>query len=252
MRILRPNSTAHRLRSDKIAIGALYFLLCAGGLWHVLGLFQSLMKILAAPLIITLAIMVFWQSARALAGQSDPGQTQSTRPGQAWFSTPMLRFYLWSAGVVVLSFFAEWLGVQTGWIFGDYRYENTLQPLLLGVPIAIGFAWLAMLLTTTAVAQRLKLVRNRPSVVPALVVASLMVVFDAVMEPAAVYLRYWTWAGATIPLQNYVAWFILSFLFFVWGQHWRIFTQKFPNFVFQAFFAQLIYFGLITLYYFYQ
>lgn len=236
------------MRSETMAIAVLYFLLCAGGLWHVLGLFQSLMKILAAPLIITLALLIFWQSARVLKKRQHAVQQHSLPQG--WFTAPVRRFYLWSFGVVVLSFFAEWLGVHTGQIFGHYRYETTLQPQVLGVPVAIGFAWLAMLLTTTAVVQRLNLLRNRPGILSALAVAALMVVFDAVMEPAAVYLKYWTWAGAAIPAQNFVAWFFLSFLFSAWGQRWLVFTEKLPKFVFQAFFAQLIYFGMITIHYF--
>lgn len=247
MRWFRQNWLAWGHGSKALSIGMLYFLLSAGGLWHVLGFFQSLMKILAAPLIITLALLVFWQCARILPGQRDPSTTVSQ--GRHWFSARARRFYFWGIGVVVITFFAEWLGVQTGWIFGSYRYENTLKPLVLGVPIAIGFAWLAMLLTTTAVVQRLNFIRQRPIMIQALAVASLMVVFDAVMEPAAVYLKYWTWTGDVIPMQNFLAWFLLSLGLSFGGYRWGIFAGKFPDFAFHAFFAQLIYFGIITIHY---
>lgn len=30
------------------------------------------------------------------------------------------------------------------------------------------------------------------------------------MEPVAVYLDYWIWAGPGIPVQNYLAWFFIA------------------------------------------
>jgi putative membrane protein len=33
------------------------------------------------------------------------------------------------------------------------------------------------------------------------------------MEPVAIYLNYWNWEGDVIPLQNYVAWFLIAFFF---------------------------------------
>ncbi len=43
--------------------------------------------------------------------------------------------------------------------------------------------------------------------------ASLAVLFDWLMEPVAVKLGFWTWHGdGTIPLYNYICWFIISIL----------------------------------------
>lgn len=36
--------------------------------------------------------------------------------------------------------------------------------------------------------------------------------FDFVMEPVAVSLSYWTWHAASIPWQNYLAWFAIAAL----------------------------------------
>jgi putative membrane protein len=38
----------------------------------------------------------------------------------------------------------------------------------------------------------------------------LTVAFDWIMEPVAIRLDYWTWAGGDIPLQNYLAWFLIA------------------------------------------
>jgi hypothetical protein len=34
--------------------------------------------------------------------------------------------------------------------------------------------------------------------------------FDWIMEPVAIRLDYWTWAGGDIPMQNYFAWFVIA------------------------------------------
>jgi putative membrane protein len=38
------------------------------------------------------------------------------------------------------------------------------------------------------------------------------VLFDFVMEPVAIALSYWTWQAASIPWQNYAAWFAIATL----------------------------------------
>ena len=42
--------------------------------------------------------------------------------------------------------------------------------------------------------------------------ALLILLFDWVMEPAAVKLGYWQWEQNTIPLYNYVCWILISAL----------------------------------------
>jgi putative membrane protein len=47
----------------------------------------------------------------------------------------------------------------------------------------------------------------------ALVGASIMTASDYIIEPVAIAYNFWTWETTTIPLQNYAAWFLFSFLF---------------------------------------
>ena len=74
-----------------------------------------------------------------------------------------------------------------------------------------------------------------------------MVCFDLFMEPAAGILDYWTWVGNRIPLQNYLAWFGLSFVFAGIGIKVGLFSQPLPHIAFHFYFAQLLYFGLVDL-----
>ena len=216
---------------NQISIVALYFLLFAGGLWHVLGVFQTLMRILAAPLLIALSIMVFIVTYRILKDNKI-----------------RLKLLMWAILVLVASFAIELFGVKSGIIFGHYVYGETLKPILMGVPIAIGFAWLCMLLTSTAVVQRiLPKFSNYHILTQAISISMLTVLFDIVMEPAAMKLGYWTWLDGSIPIQNFIAWFVTSFLFAIIGVRIDLFKEKLPAIVFHAYLAQLIYFGMVIL-----
>ena len=60
-------------------------------------------------------------------------------------------------------------------------------------------------------------------------VALLMVGFDLLLEPAAVKLNYWVWVKDYIPVQNYLAWFGLSFVFTAIGLRVGLFRQLFAS-----------------------
>ncbi|MEE4310850.1 MAG: carotenoid biosynthesis protein [candidate division KSB1 bacterium] len=220
--------------SENILIGLTYFLLFCGGLWHILDVFQSLMRITAAPLLMGLAIMISIVYLKKHTG---------TINGRFRIS-----FCAWSAIVIVLCFMIEWAGVETGVIFGIYRYGDTLQPQIFDVPVAIGFAWLCMLLTSAAVVQSLtgRWSKLSPFILAALI-SFAMVLFDVVMEPAAVKLNYWTWIGDHIPVRNYIAWFVISYLFSMLAIAMEIFRNRLPRIAFHAYWAQLIYFALVIL-----
>ena len=216
---------------NKLKIGALYLLLGAGGLWHVLGVFQEAMRVLASPIMIGSGVWLFWECWRVYPPHERP------------------KFAVVSIGIVVASFGIEWLGVQTGQIFGSYLYGQTLQPSIGGVPISIGSAWFVMLTASTAVAQKLapKFLAEGFGFKIAFLVAALMVCFDLLMEPAAVKLDYWTWMNDHIPLRNYLMWFGLSFIFATIGLHTGIFRRPLPRIVIHFYFAQMIYFGLVVM-----
>lgn len=52
--------------------------------------------------------------------------------------------------IMLLTIFAESLGVHYGLIFGSYHYEKDFGFQLVGVPITIGFAWVMVIFTSMA------------------------------------------------------------------------------------------------------
>lgn len=121
-----------------------------------------------------------------------------------------------TAVIAVGSWATEHVGVITGWPFGLYRYNGVLQPEIGGiVPLAIPFAWLLVVPGSLEIA-RLLVGQGRPLLQVALA-ALLAMVFDMVIEPAAVFINgYWTWLESGpiwgIPTANFVAWFALALI----------------------------------------
>jgi putative membrane protein len=116
-------------------------------------------------------------------------------------------------GVALMGFAVEAVGVRSGLPFGEYAYTDVLQPQLLGVPVVMGFAWMALVAFASDLAGRFRL-----SPWPAAVVGALWTTAtDLVIDPlAANHFGYWTWArGGSyygIPFTNFVGWFVTGLL----------------------------------------
>jgi len=113
--------------------------------------------------------------------------------------------------VFLFGFIIEVLGVSTGKIFGYYHYGNGLGLKLKAVPIIIGINWLILTYCSAQIAN--KAVREDYYFLRSIVGAFLMVLVDIFIEMVAARLDYWHWDGGIIPLQNYIAWLIISFFF---------------------------------------
>lgn len=134
-------------------------------------------------------------------------------------------FYFFAVVVVLVGFGAEVVGVNTGNIFGEYSYGNSLGIKWRAVPLIIGVNWfiviyccgICMHTFLTKIIIRVATDRKEPPMVlKAMSIimdgATLAVFFDWLMEPVAVKLGYWKWSGGDVPVYNYICWFIVSFL----------------------------------------
>mgnify|MGYP006280220413 CR=1 FL=1 len=122
----------------------------------------------------------------------------------------------WKPGFVVLSlfialsgFFVEAIGVHTNLIFGDYSYGRNLGIKLWGTPLLIGVNWLMLTYIGYVLTKDLAV----PLILRIIAGAIMLVLYDLFMEPMAMKLDMWNWAGSNVPLQNYFAWFVISVLF---------------------------------------
>ena len=120
----------------------------------------------------------------------------------------------------------EVIGVNTGLLFGNYSYGEALGIQFKKVPLLIGINWFIIIYCSGISVHTLlmRIVNKMPAgsnagspTLKALSVivdgATLAVIFDWVMEPVAVDLNYWQWNGdGSIPLFNYICWFLVSVL----------------------------------------
>ncbi|MCD8261033.1 MAG: carotenoid biosynthesis protein [Bacteroides sp.] len=100
-------------------------------------------------------------------------------------------------------------GVNTGIIFGNYRYGEGLGPKLYGTPLIIGLNWLYLTYSTHDIASRI--FRHPVTVIAA--GAGLMVIYDIVLEQVAPLMQMWSFASIQPPLANYIVWFLLALVF---------------------------------------
>lgn len=116
---------------------------------------------------------------------------------------------------VALGLAAEIIGVRLGFPFGRYTYTSELQPFVLGVPLAIGFAWLILFAYVKQMLQRIGM--RTPWLI--LWGALWMVALDLLIDPlASGPLGYWIWeekgSFCGVPLVNFLGWFAVSLILF--------------------------------------
>jgi len=115
-------------------------------------------------------------------------------------------FGIYAFAVFWAGYLVELVGVKTGVIFGVYQYGGTLGPKVADVPPMIGINWLMLAYSSGILAQGL----SSNLWLRTTLGAVFMVFLDILIEPVAMKLDFWTWQGGSIPLQNYFAWFVIS------------------------------------------
>lgn len=117
------------------------------------------------------------------------------------------KFVLLFLLIFIAGFTVEWIGVNKGWLFGNYKYGQTLGLKISSVPAIIGVNWF-LLIYCVGTALQLADVRSRGLRI--LTGAIVLVVLDVLIEPVAGRFDYWHWAGNMVPAKNYVCWFFIS------------------------------------------
>ena len=135
----------------------------------------------------------------------------------------------------------EILGVQWGWIFGDYQYLDALGYKVLGVPVLIGVNWALLAVITGAIAQQF----YENIIMRIIIGVALMLFLDLLIEPIAPMLDFWVFEGGEAPLQNYIGWaavaFFLQFIF----HFFKISVEGwFPH---QLYLLQIIFFTVLLI-----
>ena len=149
--------------------------------------------------------------------------------------------FYWFLAISAITLGIEIIGVETGKIFGEYSYGERFKLNFLNVPIVIGFNWAILILGAVSLARYF----FHHKIVVMLIASFLVVGFDYVLEPVAILNDYWSWHSDSIPLQNYLAWAVISLVCSFFIQKVR-FNKKIPS---MYFIFQLVYFVILRLVY---
>ena len=132
----------------------------------------------------------------------------------------------------------EYLGVTTGWPYGEFAYGVALGPMLGGVPVGLPLFFLPLVLDgLLLVVVALRSGAGRRLVRLPLAVAVVIGV-DLVLDPGAVALGFWTYlAGGPyygVPLSNFLGWTMSALLvvaaldWALWGPAFRARVDRCP------------------------
>jgi putative membrane protein len=151
----------------------------------------------------------------------------------------LLQFFVIS---FLIGFSLEVIGVATGFPFGSYTYLTTLGLKVLEVPLVIGLNWFMLAFIFGNIFSYLT-GRNMISAV----LASLSMTFlDVLIEPVAIKLDYWVWDSTSIPLSNYLAWFVISI--FIQYFYKKLNIRNFNPISVYILIAQILYFASVLLF----
>jgi len=146
----------------------------------------------------------------------------------AFFNTHLHAARQWTGGVarrwafiiLLCAYLIETAGTLTSIPFGDYRYTDKFGPsiwpgpTLLTVPITIPLAWHVIITNALFIVRAAAPHLSRLG--EALAAGAICTAYDFILEPFATRVKgYWIWNNGSVPLLNYVSWFVLSALL-VW------------------------------------
>ncbi len=163
----------------------------------------------------------------------------------AWFHHPKpdTKTVIFFTAIFLISFIVEMAGVQTGWIFGEYNYAEGLGIKVFETPLIIGINWLMLVYCTKIIADYLPAWK----ITKTIMAASLMVLYDLILEQVAPHLKMWVWKDDAIPLQNFGAWFLLALIFQSLAYALKIrFSNKLAA---PVFIIQTLFFVFLMIYY---
>ncbi|MBK9256650.1 MAG: carotenoid biosynthesis protein [Saprospiraceae bacterium] len=154
----------------------------------------------------------------------------------------------------VAGFLSEVIGVNTGYLFGNYSYGNALGIKIAEVPVMIGFLWFMTIYgignLVLFIKNRYSLFSNYSSLGSTLILANfaalLTTLFDIILEPAAILLGYWSWENGSVPIYNYLCWYLVSGLIYLFYFQWYQ-NNEYNKFAVVLIILQLIFFVLVSI-----
>ena len=145
--------------------------------------------------------------------------------------------------VFATGYLVEVLGVKTGLIFGSYAYGPVLGPKLFETPLSMGINWFILIYGAGNLMNQLK--SRWPIFLKACIGALALILLDLLIEPVAIHYNFWRWENDVIPIQNYIAWWLISVVLLV--VFFKILGNSINKVAIVLFVLQLIFFGILNI-----
>jgi len=118
-----------------------------------------------------------------------------------------------AVGVLALAGYAyaiEFVGLRTGWPYGEFHYAIDLGPTVAGVPVGLPVFFLPLVCNGYLLCLLLLGDRARSAAIRLPAVIATVVAMDLVLDPGAVALGFWAYPGSGpvygVPLSNFAGW----------------------------------------------
>ncbi|MFB6214220.1 MAG: bisanhydrobacterioruberin hydratase [Candidatus Nanohaloarchaea archaeon] len=114
--------------------------------------------------------------------------------------------------LTIYSYIIEYVGTTTGFPYGEFRYGVSLGPMLPGnIPLALPIFFIPLVVNSYLLVLLLAPEKSRQ--IHKRLPASLatLIIFDLVLDPAAVSLDFWDYASGAfygVPLTNFAGWLL--------------------------------------------
>jgi uncharacterized membrane protein len=207
-----------------LKLGILYVFLFLGGLWNIIGAYEYWMELLSGYVLIVVSLWAIYEHIKNTTNKN------------------LIKHIIYFLLVFIATWLIEFVGVQIGFPFGEYSYSGKLKPILFGVPLSIGFAWVASMLASYGFINIFGITKRFHIVINAFLTGFFMMVFDIVLEPAAIVQNFWSWEDTSVPLANYLSWFIIGSIVAYPGYRYGFLKDKAEPILKHFFFAQMIFF----------
>lgn len=206
---------------EKAIIVIIYIYFITGVVWHLFPITKGMVVVLTPFGLFFFPFLIFFLERKTIN----------------------LRTLIWLTHVFVLTIIFEIIGVKTDLIFGSYFYEDTLGIKIWGVPVLIGINWMMIIYGLFSFTGKYF---NVNKLALSLITGSFAVLFDFILEPVAIKLNYWEWNSVSVPVLNYISWFVISFLFASVGFYMN--TKK-SRLVIHYLFAQFLFFASLNFFF---
>ena len=124
--------------------------------------------------------------------------------------------------IFLIGLIIEIIGVETKIIFGHYDYGRGLGLKIFHTPLLIGLNWLFLVYTTSSILESYKI----NDIFKIFLGASMMLIYDLVLEQVAPTMEMWTWKNDIVPIENYIVWFVLALFFHSLIKIFKVKTQN--------------------------